>query len=146
MSSSRQIHSGRCGFRRVAYSTRDHRGRGSVTRSGGYIHCVLGFPRCVRRVTYPRNIRHILVMYLRFSPPSSSPLILNPLLIPSYSHLLLTPLPPPSSESIPAMGRVGEVITRTWQTADKMKRQVGQLPQDRDMVTHTDNDNNIILP
>ena len=44
------------------------------------------------------------------------------------------------------MGRVGEVITRTWQTADKMKRQVGQLPQDRDMVTHTDNDNNIILP
>ncbi len=26
-----------------------------------------------------------------------------------------------------AMGRVGEVITRTWQTADKMKRQRGQL-------------------
>ena len=36
-----------------------------------------------------------------------------------------------------AMGRVGEVITRTWQTADKMKRQIGQLPQDRDMVTVT---------
>lgn len=29
-----------------------------------------------------------------------------------------------------AMGRVGEVITRTWQTADKMKRQRGALPED----------------
>jgi urease subunit alpha len=29
-----------------------------------------------------------------------------------------------------AMGRVGEVIIRTWQTADKMKRQRGPLPQD----------------
>ncbi|WP_336834280.1 urease subunit alpha [Sphingobacterium siyangense] len=29
-----------------------------------------------------------------------------------------------------AMGRVGEVITRTWQTADKMKKQVGPLPED----------------
>ena len=29
-----------------------------------------------------------------------------------------------------AMGRIGEVITRTWQTADKMKRQRGQLPED----------------
>ena len=29
-----------------------------------------------------------------------------------------------------AMGRVGEVITRTWQTADKMKRQRGELPED----------------
>ncbi|MFJ2321353.1 urease subunit alpha [Pseudomonas sp. NPDC087817] len=29
-----------------------------------------------------------------------------------------------------AMGRVGEVITRTWQTADKMKKQCGPLPQD----------------
>ena len=29
-----------------------------------------------------------------------------------------------------AMGRVGEVITRTWQTADKMKKQRGALPQD----------------
>lgn len=28
------------------------------------------------------------------------------------------------------MGRVGEVITRTWQTADKMKQQRGQLPED----------------
>ena len=29
-----------------------------------------------------------------------------------------------------AMGRVGEVITRTWQTADKMKQQRGPLPED----------------
>lgn len=29
-----------------------------------------------------------------------------------------------------AMGRVGEVITRTWQTADKMKKQRGPLAQD----------------
>jgi len=29
-----------------------------------------------------------------------------------------------------AMGRVGEVIIRTWQTADKMKRQRGKLPED----------------
>ncbi len=29
-----------------------------------------------------------------------------------------------------AMGRVGEVITRTWQTADKMKKQRGFLPRD----------------
>ncbi|MFN3735639.1 urease subunit alpha [Hydrogenophaga sp.] len=29
-----------------------------------------------------------------------------------------------------AMGRVGEVILRTWQTADKMKQQRGTLPQD----------------
>jgi len=35
-----------------------------------------------------------------------------------------------------AMGRVGEVITRTWQTADKMKRQRGALPIERG-----DNDN-----
>jgi len=35
-----------------------------------------------------------------------------------------------------AMGRVGEVIVRTWQTADKMKRQRGRLPQERG-----DNDN-----
>src|SRR5262249_12223569 len=27
-----------------------------------------------------------------------------------------------------AMGRIGEVIIRTWQTADKMKRQRGPLP------------------
>jgi len=31
-----------------------------------------------------------------------------------------------------AMGRVGEVIIRTWQTADKMKRQRGPLPEDSD--------------
>src|SRR5688572_11706548 len=30
-----------------------------------------------------------------------------------------------------AMGRVGEVITRTWQTADKMKKQRGVLPEDK---------------
>lgn len=35
-----------------------------------------------------------------------------------------------------AMGRIGEVITRTWQTADKMKRQRGALPGDS-----TGNDN-----
>ncbi len=31
-----------------------------------------------------------------------------------------------------AMGRVGEVVTRTWQTAHKMKLQRGALPQDKD--------------
>jgi urease subunit alpha len=36
-----------------------------------------------------------------------------------------------------AMGRVGEVITRTWQTASKMKDQRGPLDQDR----QTGNDN-----
>lgn len=35
-----------------------------------------------------------------------------------------------------AMGRVGEVIIRTWQTADKMKRQRGHLPEESG-----DNDN-----
>ena len=30
-----------------------------------------------------------------------------------------------------AMGRIGEVITRTWQTADKMKRQRGRLPEEK---------------
>ena len=35
-----------------------------------------------------------------------------------------------------AMGRVGEVIIRTWQTADKMKRQRGRLPDESG-----DNDN-----
>src|ERR1700677_4002764 len=35
-----------------------------------------------------------------------------------------------------AMGRVGEVIIRTWQTADKMKRQRGSLPEDKG---HNDN-------
>ncbi|KAF0173604.1 MAG: urease subunit alpha [Rhodobacteraceae bacterium] len=35
-----------------------------------------------------------------------------------------------------AMGRVGEVITRTWQTAHKMKVQRGRLPEERG-----DNDN-----
>jgi urease subunit alpha len=31
-----------------------------------------------------------------------------------------------------AMGRIGEVITRTWQTADKMRKQRGPLPEDAD--------------
>ncbi len=35
-----------------------------------------------------------------------------------------------------AMGRVGEVIIRTWQTADKMKRQRGQMKEEKG-----DNDN-----
>ncbi len=35
-----------------------------------------------------------------------------------------------------AMGRIGEVIIRTWQTADKMKQQRGRLPEDS-----TGNDN-----
>jgi urease subunit alpha len=30
-----------------------------------------------------------------------------------------------------AMGRVGEVVTRTWQTADKMRKQRGELPEDK---------------
>lgn len=30
-----------------------------------------------------------------------------------------------------AMGRVGEVIIRTWQTADKMKKQRGRLPEEK---------------
>ena len=30
-----------------------------------------------------------------------------------------------------AMGRVGEVVCRTWQTADKMKRQRGRLPAEQ---------------
>lgn len=44
-----------------------------------------------------------------------------------------------------AMGRVGEVITRTWQTASKMKDERGALPED---AGH-DNDNfrvNVISP
>ncbi len=32
-----------------------------------------------------------------------------------------------------AMGRVGEVICRTWQTADKMKKQFGALKEDSDI-------------
>jgi urease subunit alpha len=35
-----------------------------------------------------------------------------------------------------AMGRIGEVIIRTWQTADKMKRQRGRLKEEKG-----DNDN-----
>jgi urease alpha subunit len=36
-----------------------------------------------------------------------------------------------------AMGRIGEVITRTWQTAHKMRQQRGPLPEDE----NTGNDN-----
>ncbi|UYV82154.1 hypothetical protein LAZ67_21001150 [Cordylochernes scorpioides] len=35
-----------------------------------------------------------------------------------------------------AMGRIGEVVARTWQTADKMRRQRGRLPEEKG-----DNDN-----
>src|SRR6267378_2147099 len=35
------------------------------------------------------------------------------------------------SSDAQAMGRIGEVILRTWQTADKMKRQRGRLPQEQ---------------
>src|SRR5439155_11314147 len=34
-----------------------------------------------------------------------------------------------------AMGRIGEVITRTWQTADKMKRQRGHLSPKNSLAT-----------
>eukprot|EP00922_Rhytidocystis_sp_ex-Travisia-forbesii_P049101 GHVS01073117.1.p1 GENE.GHVS01073117.1~~GHVS01073117.1.p1 ORF type:complete len:966 (-),score=126.58 GHVS01073117.1:88-2925(-) len=33
-----------------------------------------------------------------------------------------------------AMGRIGEVISRTWQSADKMKKQRGALPEDINMA------------
>ncbi|MDP9889436.1 urease subunit alpha [Pseudarthrobacter enclensis] len=47
-----------------------------------------------------------------------------------------------TSSDSQAMGRVGEVITRTWQVADKMKRQRGVL-EDSDGGTHgsSDSDN-----
>src|SRR5262249_29369594 len=38
-----------------------------------------------------------------------------------------------------AMGRVGEVITRTWQTAHKMKQQRGPLPEDAPAGGRNDN-------
>ena len=38
-----------------------------------------------------------------------------------------------------AMGRAGEVIIRTWQTADKMKRQRGRLPEDANNSNGADN-------
>jgi urease subunit alpha len=41
-----------------------------------------------------------------------------------------------TSSDSQAMGRVGEVIIRTWQTADKMKKQFGRLTEERG-----DNDN-----
>ena len=36
-----------------------------------------------------------------------------------------------------AMGRVGEVIIRTWQTAHKMKVQRGALPEEQWAITIT---------
>jgi len=46
-----------------------------------------------------------------------------------------------------AMGRVGEVITRTWQTADKMKKQLGPLEEDAATASEdgTADDNERIL-
>jgi urease subunit alpha len=44
-----------------------------------------------------------------------------------------------SSDSL-AMGRIGETVTRCWQTADKMKRMTGKLPEDS-----PDNDNFRVL-
>ena len=38
-----------------------------------------------------------------------------------------------------AMGRVGEVITRTWQTAHKMRQQRGPLPEDATGGARNDN-------
>lgn len=38
-----------------------------------------------------------------------------------------------------AMGRIGEVICRTWQTAHKMKQQRGALPEDAARARGTDN-------
>ena len=38
-----------------------------------------------------------------------------------------------------AMGRVGEVVTRTWQTAHKMKQQRGPLPEDAATGGRNDN-------
>lgn len=35
-----------------------------------------------------------------------------------------------STSQFDGSGRIGEVITRTWQTADKMKKQRGPLPED----------------
>lgn len=40
------------------------------------------------------------------------------------------------SSDAQAMGRIGEVIVRTWQTADKMKKQFGMMRGDRE---HADN-------
>lgn len=38
-----------------------------------------------------------------------------------------------------AMGRIGEVVTRTWQTADKMKKELGLLPEDAESTFKRDN-------
>lgn len=41
-----------------------------------------------------------------------------------------------TSSDAQAMGRIGEVVLRTWQTADKMKKQLGSMTGDR---KHADN-------
>ena len=41
-----------------------------------------------------------------------------------------------TSSDAQAMGRIGEVVLRTWQTADKMKKQLGTMEGDHE---HTDN-------
>lgn len=42
-----------------------------------------------------------------------------------------------TSSDSQAMGRVGETIIRTWQTADKMKKQRGKLPEDKGIGDNT---------
>lgn len=44
-----------------------------------------------------------------------------------------------------AMGRVGEVLIRTWQTADKMKRQFGKLESESELDVHSAADNFRVL-
>ena len=38
------------------------------------------------------------------------------------------------SSDAQAMGRIGEVVIRAWQTADKMKKQRGLMQGDRELV------------
>src|SRR6056297_3042277 len=54
----------------------------------------------------------------------------NPAFSPAPS--LPASLPVPYPQDSQAMGRVGEVITRTWQTAHKMRLQRGQLQEDQE--------------
>lgn len=42
-----------------------------------------------------------------------------------------------TSSDSQAMGRIGEIIIRTWQTADKMKKQRGKLPEDKGVGDNT---------
>ena len=73
---------------------------------------------------------HFFLLYLHLSL-----FFLSISLSPQHTHTLYLPHTHSGAISIvssdsQAMGRVGEVITRTWQTADKMKRQRGQLDED----------------